>query len=39
MKSIILLTLMAVAAPAWAQSTEQLARENAELRARVQEAA
>lgn len=35
MKSIILLTLMAVAAPAWAQSNEQLARENAELRARV----
>lgn len=35
MKSIILLTLMAIAAPAWAQSTEQLARENAELRARV----
>lgn len=35
MKSIILLTLMAIAAPAWAQSNEQLARENAELRARV----
>lgn len=35
MKSTILLTLMAVAAPAWAQSNEQLARENAELRARV----
>lgn len=35
MKSIILLTLMAVAAPAWAQSNEQLARENAQLRARV----
>lgn len=34
MKTIILMALMAIAAPAWAQSG-QLAQENADLRARV----
>ena len=35
MKSIVILALMAIAMPVWAQSSEQLGRENAELRARV----
>jgi outer membrane protein assembly factor BamE (lipoprotein component of BamABCDE complex) len=35
MKHIFLVALMAVAIPAWAQSNEQLARDSAELRARV----
>ena len=35
MKTFILLAMLAMAAPAWAQSAEQLKRENAELRARL----
>ena len=35
MKSICLLALLVMCAPAWAQSNEQLQRENAELRAKL----
>ena len=35
MKTFILLALVAMAAPAWAQSNEQLQRENAELRTKL----